>query len=447
MSKHVHILGIAGTFMSSIAILAREMGFHVTGCDAKCYPPVSDMLAQKDIHWHEGYDISPEAEQADFVIVGNVVKRGMPVIEQLLNMNKPLWSGPQWLSTYVLPNYKVIAVCGTHGKTSTTAMITYLFDQAGLQPGFLIGGVDNNLQTSARLGKGEWFIIEADEYDSAFFDKRPKMMHYRPSIAIINNIEFDHGDIYDNLEAIKQQFHYYLRTIPSNSLVLTPIKDENVNDVMNRGVYCRHQQISLSPCEDWYASLITDDGKQFEIYHHHECIMRVNWPIIGAFNVKNALMAMAAGFNAGIEPTSMEKAIVHFKPVKRRLQKLASIKQVDIYDDFAHHPTAITNTIDAVRKLNQYQRIFSVVEIGSNTMKQGGHAQSLPKAIAQADKAFVYCAEPLDWDGVEVYSNSEVLLAELIEAVKPGDVVLFMSNKGFDGLQTRFLNRIEQVKV
>ncbi|WP_367606570.1 UDP-N-acetylmuramate:L-alanyl-gamma-D-glutamyl-meso-diaminopimelate ligase [Legionella sp. W05-934-2] len=447
MSQHVHILGISGTFMSSIAILAREMGFYVTGCDAKCYPPVSDMLTEKQIQWHEGYDITKDAIDADIVIVGNVVKRGMPVIEHLLNINKQLWSGPQWLANHVLPNYKVVAVCGTHGKTSTTAMITHIFDQAGLKPGFLIGGVDNNLKTSARLGEGEWFIIESDEYDSAFFDKRPKMMHYRPHIAIINNLEFDHGDIYPNLAAIVQQFHYYLRTIPSNSLLLTPDEDVAVGEVLAKGCYCHHQQISLLSRNDWYADLRVEDGSQFDIYHQNHRLMQVNWPVIGAFNAKNALMAIAAGHHAGIASSAMEKALSEFKPVKRRLQKLASIQQIDVIDDFAHHPTAIRCTIDAVRKLNRYQRIIAVVEIGSNTMKQGGHAYNLPMAITQADIAFAYCADSIQIDGMDIQTNSETLLSQLVETVKPGDLVLFMSNKGFEGLQTRFINRLQQVSA
>ncbi len=447
MSKHVHIIGIAGTFMSSIAILARELGFHVTGNDDACYPPVSDLLKEKGISWQEGFDITPVAEKADFIIVGNVIKRGMPIIEHLLNQNKPLWSGPQWLAAHVLPNYKVIAVCGTHGKTTTTAMIAHLLEQGGLHPGFLIGGVDNNLQTSARLGKGEWFVVEADEYDSAFFDKRPKMMHYRPSIAIINNLEFDHGDIYTDLAAIQRQFYYYTRTIPSNSLLLTPVNDQSVNEVIQKGLYCQHQRISLEPNDDWYAELVDESGTLFNVYHHHKHLMKVNWPVIGAFNVKNALMAIAAGFNAGLEPASMVESLAQFKPVKRRLQKIATIDGIDIFDDFAHHPTAIIDTIEAMRKLKKYQRIIAVIEIGSNTMKQGGHADKLPQAISRADIAFVYCADPITIDDITINLDPNALLTQLVDTVRAGDVVLFMSNKGFAGLQTHLQKRLQQVEI
>ncbi len=297
---HLHILGVSGTFMSALALLARDAGFKVTGCDANCYPPVSDLLQAKGIEWTEGYEDSTQALKADCVIVGNAIKRGMPVLEAVLNTGKNYISGPQWLAENILPRYRVMAVSGTHGKTTTTSMLAFILHQAGLQPGFLIGGVAPNFNTSANLGEGEWFVIEADEYDSAFFDKRPKLMHYRPEVAILNNLEFDHADIYENLAAIQQQFHYYLKTIPAKGVVIKPRDDAALNEVLARGVFSAVNDLAFSGDATWRAELLDDSGQAFRVWHQGKVVTEVHWPLIGQFNVENGLAAIAASSFAGV---------------------------------------------------------------------------------------------------------------------------------------------------
>ncbi len=439
---HLHILGLSGTFMSALALLARDAGYKVTGSDAQCYPPVSDLLKAKGISWTEGYDDSTLALQADLVIVGNAIKRGMPVLEEVLNAGKPYTSGPQWLAEHILSQYKVIAVSGTHGKTTTTSMIAWILDKAGLNPGFLIGGVATDFNTSSCLGKGEWFVIEADEYDSAFFDKRPKFMHYRPNIAILNNLEFDHADIYENLAAIQLQFHYLLRTIPANGVAIKPRDDHALNTVLERGVYSQVQELSLSGEAHWSAQLLDDSGCSFKVFHLGEEVTQVNWSLIGRFNVENGLAAIAASFNAGVEPQIAAHALEEFTPVKRRLEVKSNHNNITVYDDFAHHPTAITKTLDALKQSKRHERIFVVMEFASYTMRTGVHNNSMPAALTNAYETFILDSNDFDLSSVasqwvfphKICKNNEEIIKEVVEKARPGDAILVMSNRGFNGI-------------
>jgi UDP-N-acetylmuramate: L-alanyl-gamma-D-glutamyl-meso-diaminopimelate ligase len=448
---HVHILGISGTFMSALALLARDLGYTVTGNDAQCYPPISDLLAAKEITWAEGYEQADRALEADVVIVGNAIKRGMPVLEQVIESGKNYTSGPQWLAEHVLLNYQVIAVAGTHGKTTTTSMLAWILDQAGLNPGFLIGGVSSDFNTSARLGSGDWFVIEADEYDSAFFDKRPKFMHYRPKIAILNNLEFDHADIYPNLEAIQLQFHYLLRTIPKNGLVIKPREDQALNEVLARGQYSRLEELDLNGSASWSAQLLEDNGSAFKIIHQHEEVAEVHWPLIGRFNVENGLAALVASVHAGVHPKVAAEALERFTPVKRRLEVRSKKQGITLYDDFAHHPTAIKRTIDALRDSKRHHRIFAVLEFASYTMRTGLHASEMAQALASVQGAYVL--EPQDFNLNETLSswtcpykickNIEEIVKEVSTKVQEGDAVLVMSNRGFNGIHNELIQALE----
>ncbi|STX29380.1 UDP-N-acetylmuramate-L-alanyl-gamma-D-glutamyl-meso-diaminopimelate ligase [Legionella beliardensis] len=447
---HLHILGISGTFMSALALLARDAGHHVTGCDANCYPPVSDLLQAKGIQWTEGYEDSTQALEADVIIVGNAIKRGMPVLEAILNAGKCYTSGPQWLAENILPRYKVLAVAGTHGKTTTTSMLAHILDQAGLNPGFLIGGVAPNFNTSANLGQGPWFVIEADEYDSAYFDKRPKLMHYRPEVAILNNLEFDHADIYANLEAIQQQFHYYLKTIPNKGVVIKPRDDAALNAVIARGVFSNLEDTALDGKANWRAEILDESGCAFRIWHNQEDIAEVNWPLIGRFNVENGLAAIAASSHVGIEPKVAAQALKTFKPVKRRLEVRANQYDITVYDDFAHHPTAIAKTIQALRQSKRHKRIIVALEFASYTMRSGVHAENMAKALAQVDNAFILSPEQFDlasfakdWTCTfKILSNTPAIIDAIVQYAKPGDAVVVMSNRGFDNIHQQLITSI-----
>jgi UDP-N-acetylmuramate: L-alanyl-gamma-D-glutamyl-meso-diaminopimelate ligase len=450
---HLHILGLGGTFMSALALLARDAGFKVTGSDANCYPPVSDLLIAKGIYWSEGYEDTSLALQADVVIVGNAMKRGMPVLEAVIDSGKSYTSGPQWLAENILSKYQVIAVAGTHGKTTTTTMISWILSQAGLNPGFLIGGVATDFNTSACLGKGKWFVIEADEYDSAFFDKRPKFMHYRPQIAILNNLEFDHADIYSNLAAIQQQFHYLLRTVPSSGMVIKPRDDEPLNEVVKQGVYSQMEEMALSGKAEWLAKLLDGSGSSFKVFHLGTEVAQVEWSLIGRFNVENALAAIAASAHAHVNPQVAAKALERFTPVKRRLEVKSKRYGITVYDDFAHHPTAIAKTIEALKNSNRHQRIFAVAEFGSYTMKTGVHAGEIAHAFAAADN--VYLLEPQGFNLQEtlancsypykICKNNSEIVNEITSYVREGDAVLVMSNKGFNGIHQQLIDSIDEV--
>ncbi|STY29090.1 UDP-N-acetylmuramate: L-alanyl-gamma-D-glutamyl-meso-diaminopimelate ligase [Legionella wadsworthii] len=449
---HLHILGISGTFMSALALLAREAGYKVSGSDANCYPPVSDLLSAKGIIWTEGYEDSTLALQADIVIVGNAIKRGMPVLEAVIDSGKPYTSGPQWLSENILSKYQVIAVSGTHGKTTTTSMIAWILHQAGLNPGFLIGGVSSDFKTSACLGSGKWFVIEADEYDTAFFDKRPKFMHYRPRIAVLNNLEFDHADIYPDLAAIQLQFHYLMRTIPSNGIVIKPRNDKALNEVIEQGLHSRKEEITLEGDAQWAAQLLEENGSSFKVLYHGEEVAEVRWPLIGRFNVENGLAAFAASINAGVSPGVAAEALKYFTPVKRRLEIRSAQHGITIYDDFAHHPTAIMRTVDALKRSNRHHRIYAVLEFASYTMRTGVHADAMANALKPVQGAFVL--EPNDFNLHEttdnwtcpykICKNHDEIVRNVVDVVQEGDAVLIMSNRGFNGIHQRIINSIDE---
>ena len=449
-AMHLHILGISGTFMSALAILAREAGFQVTGCDAHCYPPISDLLREQGIVFTEGYQDTTDALKADCVIVGNAIKRGMPVIEAVLDANKPYTSGPQWLAENILKRYQVIAVAGTHGKTTTTSMLAFILHQAGFEPGFLIGGVATDFNTSAKLGAGSWFVIEADEYDTAFFDKRPKFMHYRPEVAILNNLEFDHADIYADLPAIQQQFHYLLRTLPNKGLIIKPRDDVALNEVLARGQYSQLEETSLVGGATWHAELLDEAGAAFRIWHHDQSVAEVNWSLIGLFNVENALAAFAASMRVGVKPAIAAAALEQFSPVKRRLEVKSTHHGITIYDDFAHHPTAIVKTLDALLKSKRHRRIIVVLEFGSYTMRTGVHADAMAGALTFAD--FVYVLNTTEFSVIDVAKNwqcpyqilpsVDAIVAAVSEKISAGDAVLVMSNRGFENIHQRLAEAV-----
>lgn len=449
---HLHILGLSGTFMSALAILAREAGHKVTGSDANCYPPISDLLTANDITWVEGYEDSKLALEADLIIIGNAIKRGLPVMEAVMAACKNYTSGPQWLAENILNKHKVIAIAGTHGKTTTTSMTAWILEKAGLNPSFLIGGVATNFNTSARLGKGDWFVIEADEYDSAFFDKRPKFMHYRPQIAILNNLEFDHADIYDDLPAIQKQFHYLLKTIPPQGVAIKPRDDHALNEVISLGQFSQVEEFACVGAADWRAQLLEESGKAFKVFYLNEEVAEVHWSLIGHFNVENGLAAMAASFNAGVKPEVAARGLESFSPVKRRLEIKSNTHDITVYDDFAHHPTAIEKTVQALIKSKRHQRIFAVMEFASYTMKTGVHAASMPKALAEVDGAFVL--EPQNFNlqqsvgnwtcPYEICTTHEELVTQVVNGVAAGDAILVMSNRGFNGIHQKLTDAINQ---
>ncbi|MFC3907884.1 UDP-N-acetylmuramate:L-alanyl-gamma-D-glutamyl-meso-diaminopimelate ligase [Legionella dresdenensis] len=448
---HLHILGISGTFMSGLAVLARDAGFKVTGCDANCYPPVSDLLQSKGIEWVEGYEDTELALKADLVIVGNAIKRGMPVLEAVIDAGKNYISGPQWLAENILPRYRVLAVSGTHGKTTTTSMLAHILHQAGLNPGFLIGGVAPNFNASSHLGSGNWFVIEADEYDSAYFDKRPKLMHYRPEIAILNNLEFDHADIYANLEAIQQQFHYYLKTVPGKGVVLKPRDDAALNAVVARGVFSRMEEMAFDGDSDWRAELLEESGRAFAVWHKGQKVAEVHWSLIGRFNVENGLAAIAASFHAGVDPKVAAHALESFMPVKRRLEVRAERHGITVYDDFAHHPTAITKTIQALTQSKRHKRILAVLEFASYTMRSGVHGDSMDKALSQVDMAFILNPEQFDLASLaknwscphQLLANTNAIIENVADYAKAGDGIVIMSNRGFDNIHQQLANRLD----
>ena len=438
--------------MSALALLARESGHQVTGSDANCYPPVSDLLAAKGIAWTEGYEDSTLALKADCVIVGNAIKRGMPVMEAVLEAGIPYTSGPQWFAEHILPGRRVIAVAGTHGKTTTTSMLAFILHEAGLEPGFLIGGIATDFNTSACLGKGPWFVVEADEYDSAFFDKRPKFMHYRPEVAILNNLEFDHADIYADLAAIQQQFHYFLKTIPGTGFVIKPRDDAALNAVLARGQFSRLEELTLRGDATWRAELLDDKGQSFRVWRQGELVAEVHWSLIGAFNVENGLAALAASVAAGVQPEIAAAALEKFSPVKRRLEVKSDRHGVVVYDDFAHHPTAISKTIQALKNSGRHQRILVVLEFASYTMRSGIHGDRMTHALDGVDFAWVLNPSQFsladttkDWHfPYQILPTAAAMVDAIAATVRAGDAVLVMSNRGFDNIHQQLTARIDE---
>jgi len=453
--KHIHILGICGTFMGGIAILARELGFRVTGSDANVYPPMSTQLEQSGIELVEGYDPSQLDPAPDLVVVGNAMSRGNECVEYMLNRNIPYTSGPQWLLENLLKDRWVIALSGTHGKTTTASMVAWILDQTGQQPGFLIGGVPQCLGVSARLGEAPFFVIEADEYDTAFFDKRSKFVHYRPRTLVINNLEYDHADIFPDLAAIQRQFHHLIRMVPANGLVISEQGDKAITEVLEQGCWSEQQFLQGKHGGDtsqWSSKLVKLDGSEFEVYFEEQLQGTVKWSEIGQHNVHNGLMAIAAARHVGILPQDAIKTLASFENAKRRLELKGQVNEVVVYDDFAHHPTAIHTTIAGLRAKVGQQRIFAILEPRSNTMKQGVHQHTLFNSMSEADAIFLYQPDDIGWDMHAAVNGSQmpvliehefdVLIKHVVAQAQPGDQLLVMSNGGFGGIHQKLLDAL-----
>ena len=453
---HIHILGICGTFMGGIARLAIEKGFKVTGSDKNCYPPMSEQLEELGINLHQGFDANQLKPEPDCVVVGNSMSRGLDVVEALLDSNQNFTSGPQWLKENILHDKWVIAVAGTHGKTSTASMVAWILEACGFNPGFLIGGVLENFGVSARLTDSPFFVVEADEYDTAFFDKRSKFVHYRPRTCILNNLEFDHADIFESLKDIEKQFHHLVRIIPANGSAIYPKKDEALQRVLAKGCWTTPQSFSVSSDiaevqseNGWSALKISDDGSLAQIYFKGKLQGELKWSLIGDHNVNNALAAIAASHHVGVKSEDAISALSSFKNVKRRMELKGEVGGVRVYDDFAHHPTAIETTLNGLRNQVGDSRIIAVVDLRSNTMKQGIHKDRLVDACKLADYTIFHKPETFGWElsgdksHTSEISNPDKILDCLLEMVKPGDKVLVMSNGGFSGLHDKLVNALK----
>lgn len=447
---HIHILGICGTFMGGAALLARQLGHKVTGSDSNVYPPMSTLLESQGIEIIEGFDPSQLEPTPDLVVIGNALSRGNPCVEFVLNRQIRYVSGPQWLSEFLLQDRWVLAVSGTHGKTTTASMLTWILEKCGYEPGFLVGGVLGNFGVSARLGKSVFFVVEADEYDSAFFDKRSKFVHYHPKTLIMNNLEFDHADIFDDLEAIKRQFHHLVRTVPSVGRILFPQQDQEIKDVLGRGCWSESESSGIGG--DWQAEKQHADGSQFAVFFEGKQVGSVNWNLIGNHNINNALMAIAAARHVGVEPLYACEALDTFINTKRRLELKGIVNGVEVYDDFAHHPTAIELTLESLRNKASEKRIIAVLEPRSATMKRGVHKDSLARSLDEADAVFLYQPDNINWslEDVAIQCRSEAAVSdnieELVTAVttfaQSGDRILVMSNGGFDDIHTKLLTEL-----
>ncbi len=461
---HIHILGICGTFMGGIAVLAKDAGHTVTGCDANVYPPMSTQLEAQGIKLIEGFDPSQTALNPDIYVIGNVVSRGNPLMEEILNKGLPYISGPQWLAENILhpqgePSKWVLAVAGTHGKTTTSSMLAWILEHAGLAPGFLIGGVPQNFSVSARLPQtpkqdakstSPFFVIEADEYDTAFFDKRSKFVHYGPRTAILNNLEFDHADIFADLHAIETQFHHLVRTVPQQGLVVANGKEESLKRVIGRGCWTPVEHFGSN--DGWQGGEADPDGS-FDVMLNGKVVGRVEWELLGDHNRMNALAALAAARHVGVSVEVGIAALGLFQNVKRRMELRGVEKGISVYDDFAHHPTAITTTVAGLRAKVGKARILAVLEPRSNTMKLGIMKQALPASLVDADLVFCYGAN-LGWDASEalapmgrkakVFDNMEALVAAIASEAKSGDQILVMSNGGFGGIHQKLLTQLAQ---
>lgn len=451
---HVHILGICGTFMGGIAAIAKSLGYTVTGSDRNVYPPMSTQLEQLGITLSEGYGEEQFHPAPDMVIIGNAMARSNPAVEYVLNRNLPYTSGPQWLLDHLLKDRWVLAVAGTHGKTSTTSMLAWIMESAGLSPGFLIGGVPENFGISARIGESPFFVIEADEYDSAFFDKRSKFVHYRPRTLILNNLEFDHADIFESLDDIKKQFHHLVRTVPANGLILSPAAEPNLETVLEMGCWSEQSFIGDATKAQWKATKVRSDCSEFLLTYKGdakgEIQTSVKWSLIGEHNMNNALMAIAAAHHAGVQINDAVEALASFKNVKRRMEIKGVVNGITVYDDFAHHPTAIATTIEGLRNKVGNQHIIAVVELRSNTMRMGIHKNQLSQAWEKADLVHLIEPDALTWSLQDVIDNSKVEVVPhksvntIVEAVKnvaePGSHILVMSNGGFDGIHQKLLD-------
>lgn len=450
---HIHILGICGTFMGGVALLARELGMTVSGSDANVYPPMSDQLADAGIALQEGYLAEHLDPAPDLVVMGNAMSRGNPAVEYVLNKGIPYISGPQWLAENVLQDKWVLAVSGTHGKTTTSSMLAWILHDAGMSPGFLIGGVPDNFGETARLGETPFFVIEADEYDTAFFDKRSKFVHYHPRTLVINNLEFDHADIFDDLAVIQKQFHHVVRTIPSEGLIITPSHVEAIDDVIRMGCWTPQQTIGLNEGK-LRAENIAADGGQFDVAIDGKQAGHVDWSLIGMHNVSNALAAIAAAHHVGVTIEQACDSLAKFAGIKRRLELRGEVQGVRVYDDFAHHPTAIATTINGLRANIGDRKLIAILEARSNTMQMGIHQQTLVESLQEADQVILFEQQGIDLSLTTVQQElgQKATVEQSIDAIidlvskqaQAGDEVLIMSNGGFGGIHQKVLTALAQ---
>lgn len=455
---HLHILGICGTFMGGIALLARQLGHRVSGSDANVYPPMSTLLADHGIDVQEGYSPDHLHPAPDVVVIGNAMSRGNPAVEAVLDRGLAYTSGPQWLAEHVLAGRWVLGVAGTHGKTTTASMLAWILQHAGLEPGFLIGGVPRNFGVSARLGETPFFVVEADEYDTAFFDKRSKFVHYRPRTLVLNNLEFDHADIFADLAAIQRQVHHLVRTIPGgNGLIISAAGDKNLDQTLDMGCWTPVERFDGDGAA-WSADTLDAAGEHFRVLLNGESQGEAEWGLMGQHNIHNALAAIAAARHAGVPVKVAIEALKGFKNVARRMELRAQLKGISVYDDFAHHPTAIATTLQGLRaRMAGEGRILAVLEPRSNTMRMGVHQDSLRASLGGADRVFLYRPADLGWDldglvrGMDglagVHNTVDGLLAQLLEEVSAGDNVLIMSNGGFGGLHQRFIDALSAAEA
>jgi UDP-N-acetylmuramate: L-alanyl-gamma-D-glutamyl-meso-diaminopimelate ligase len=448
---HIHILGICGTFMGSLAQLARDMGHRVTGADSNVYPPMSDQLRAAGIEIHEGYDAAQLDPAPDLVVIGNAMSRGNPAVEEVLNRGLRYTSGPQMLADVVLPERWVIAVAGTHGKTTTSSMVAWLLEAAGMAPGFLIGGVPGNFPVSARLGDTPFFVVEADEYDTAFFDKRSKFIHYRPRTAILNNLEFDHADIFENIGTIQKQFHHLVRTIPGNGRIILPTGEAALEEVLEKGCWSEVERFGAGAGID--VKLLSDDGSHFAVLESGKKVGEVHWGQTGMHSVKNGVAALLAARHVGVSLAQGCELLGDFLGVKRRMELVGEARGVRVYDDFAHHPTAIATTLEGLRKKVGKEKIVAIIEPRSNTMRMGAHRDKLADSVLAADEVIWYQPEGINWSLDDVVKASKVPAKTLssIDAVIADicarDVtslnVVIMSNGGFGGIHGKLVQALK----
>ena len=449
----LHILGIAGTFMGGVAALARELGHEVEGSDQAVYPPMSTQLERLGISLRQGYEPAHISADCEHIVIGNALSRGNPAVEAVLDEGRAYTSGAEWLRDHVLPGREVIAVAGTHGKTTTTTIATFLLQAAGREPGFLIGGVAEDFGVSARIGAGREFVVEADEYDTAFFDKRSKFVHYRPAVAILNNLEYDHADIFPDLAAIERQFHHLIRTVPRRGRLIVNGEDDNLKRVLAMGCWTPVETFGIESEDsadgfDWSARLVNEDGSAFDVLHAGKKIGTVEWPMLGRHNVMNGLAALAACHAVGVDVASVIPALAEFRSVKRRMEVVDEVGGITVYDDFAHHPTAIATTLAGLRAKFGDARIIVAMEPRSNSMRLGAHADALAPSLDLADTVVFLARPELPWNAQKVIdavrgesvavADADALLAALGERARAGDHVVFMSNGGFDGAPRRF---------
>ena len=448
----IHILGACGTFMGGVALLARRAGHEVSGADQHTYPPMSTLLEQEGIVLHEGYSEEPMHDKPDLVIIGNALSRGNPAIEYVLNQRIRYTSGPRWLGENYLRDRKVIAVAGTHGKTTTSSMVAWILECAGLNPGFLIGGVPQNFNISAREGSG-YFVVEADEYDTAFFDKRSKFVHYRPQVAILNNLEYDHADIFPDITAIETQFHHLMRTIPGNGVIISNGADSNLERVLARGCWSQLQRFSFDGEHDWHVEMVKPDGSELQFSFQKQVVGTLVWGQCGRHNAMNACTAIASAVAVGVPAATAIEALSSFSGVKRRLELIAHEQDIHVYDDFAHHPTAIRLTLEGLRRKVGNARILVALEPRSNTMRAGVHADDLGPALLAADKVWLKTGDDIDWDPQvalaplegrgKVVTRVDDMLQQMLSSLTPGDYVVFMSNGGFEGFHQRLVAQLK----